>query len=574
MKTLLFTVLTLVSSQIVRAGDTNVVFGLTNVSIGQAVLLGNVVTNLSSNGLHGVSIFLGEADSGVFAAPDTTSAVSDGDYMIGRAYGKLNGVPDQIVCSVRGRRLGTGSGSGIYPVAVDFSALGVSGFRAQVFSRGGVLKAETLLETNEPVMHTEFNGYKIERVNPFWRTPEGGIAVVLEFGGSTGFELPGQQIYPPPGPDSFIPFGKKLVIHALNPTGVVEYISRVDITSGGDPDTENSDGIDTFQMNDMRPGYFGRAHRALDDVVFSAAGGVVKVIDPTPDGVIASGAWNMESPPANGGVLVEFDRASEASIALQPVELPDNTNSSFTVSAVGTLAGGFLFGREGHNLGFTRLRRGSDSVLLDGLMPPLETNAQEVRVAVYDSGTLAGRTPVLEGDGQVAPMTLTGNPRITSVRAVANNLRSVPALSMTFDTNTTIVITNGTESYSFTGNEVMLLSVGQANVDFPQVDAWFESVDGVALLSTGLPEFTIVGEQEQPQNTPRLHIERVGEEVRLSWLDPNRVYTVRTSSVLTPIFDDGQLEVSNTNGLATAVTSIQAGAIQFFRLVHTRADWE
>ena len=183
-------------------------------------------------------------------------------------------------------------------------------------------------------------------------------------------------------------------------------------------------------------------------------------------------------------------------------------------------------------------------------------------------------TPVLE-DGQVAPMTLTGNPRIISASAWANSLRSVPALSLTFDTNTTVVIMNGTESYSFTGNEVRLLSVGQANMEFPQVDAWFESVDGVALLSTGLPEFTIVGEQEQPQDTPRLNIERVGEEVRLSWLDPNRVYTLRTSSVLTPTYDqDGWLEVSNTNGMASAVTSIQANGIQFFRLVHTRADWE
>src|SRR6185503_14542293 len=100
MKTLLFTVLALVSSQLVRAADTNVVFGLTNVSIGQAVLRGNLVSNLTSSGLRGVSIFLGEAASGAFAAPDTTAAVSGGDYMIGRAYGKLNGVPDQFVCSV------------------------------------------------------------------------------------------------------------------------------------------------------------------------------------------------------------------------------------------------------------------------------------------------------------------------------------------------------------------------------------------------------------------------------------------------------------------------------------------
>jgi hypothetical protein len=171
-------------------------------------------------------------------------------------------------------------------------------------------------------------------------------------------------------------------------------------------------------------------------------------------------------------------------------------------------------------------------------------------------------------------MTLTGNPRITAVGAAANSLRSVPALAMTFDTNTTVVVTNGAESYSFTGNEVRLLSVGQANMDFPRMDAWFESVDGVALLSTGLPEFTIAGEQELPQDRPRLNIERVGQEVRLSWLDPNRVYSLRTSSELNPYISQGELTVNNTDGMATAVTSIQDGQVQFFRLVHIRAYWE
>src|SRR6185503_8116984 len=131
-----------------------------------------------------------------------------------------------------------------------------------------------------------------------------------------------------------------------------------------------------FQMNDVRPGYFGRAHRALGDVAFSAKGGVVKVIDSTPGEVIDPGAGPTREPAPGNGVLVEFNQPSQARINLQPVELPDNTNSSLAVSAVGTLAGGFLQGRSGYFLGFARLRRGIDSLLLEGLMPPLGTNVQ------------------------------------------------------------------------------------------------------------------------------------------------------------------------------------------------------
>ena len=135
-------VLALALPQLGLANDPVVVFGLTNVALGEAVLMGNVVTDLGRNGVEGVSILLGEADSGVFAYPDTADYPLGGDYMLGKAYGKLNGVPDQLLCTVRGRKVDQSGGDGVYPVAVDFSALGVTNFLAQVFNRSGGLVAQ------------------------------------------------------------------------------------------------------------------------------------------------------------------------------------------------------------------------------------------------------------------------------------------------------------------------------------------------------------------------------------------------------------------------------------------------
>src|SRR5438046_1579769 len=73
-----------------------VAFGLTNLTLGQAVFSSEatapVVTNLSSNGVDGVSVLLGEADAGAFLYVDTAAYPEDGDYLIAKAYGKVSGL--------------------------------------------------------------------------------------------------------------------------------------------------------------------------------------------------------------------------------------------------------------------------------------------------------------------------------------------------------------------------------------------------------------------------------------------------------------------------------------------------
>src|SRR5678809_1213954 len=75
--------------------------------------------------------------------------------------GTLNGVPDQLLCTVRGRKVSSGTGFGVYPVSVDFSALGVTNFLAQVFGRLGDLVAQQETGLIEPVLRTDFNGYHV-----------------------------------------------------------------------------------------------------------------------------------------------------------------------------------------------------------------------------------------------------------------------------------------------------------------------------------------------------------------------------------------------------------------------------
>src|SRR5437867_5252849 len=80
-----------------------IIFGLTNVTLGQATFVTTnsipLLTNLSSNGTDGVSILLGEADSGVFLFPDTLDHPEDGDYMVGKVYAKRSGVADRLICT-------------------------------------------------------------------------------------------------------------------------------------------------------------------------------------------------------------------------------------------------------------------------------------------------------------------------------------------------------------------------------------------------------------------------------------------------------------------------------------------
>jgi hypothetical protein len=546
----------------VFASEPIVVFGLTNVPLGQAILFHNSVVNLSSNGLDGVSILTGEADAGVFAYPSTAENPMDGDYMLGKAFGKLNGVPDQLLCTVRGRKVAQSSGYGVYPLTLDFSALGVTNFLAQVFTRMGRLVAEREIGLSEPIIRSDYNGYAITRINPFWRAPDGAIGVVLDFPGATGFEFGGDPASPYDGP---IPFGQRLVLRALNPTGVVEYVSRVDVTTGTAPSDENA-GLTTFQMDEMRLGVFGRPHKALGNVALQARGGSLKIArlnpaEPESDSDFIEGT----------GVHIELDRAQSASVEFAPVDLSGN-DAEFGVTALTHLGGSiWYFGTWANALGTLRLRQTTNGLILNGVFERIGTNAQQVRLAVYRAGALVGQSPVLELEDTVFPaVAVSGNPRVLRAGAQANTLESPPGLGLAFDTVVTFTATNGSDVLSLDGDEVKFLSVGPIYPEFPLVEAWLESLNSLVINTRGLTDFTITSEREEKAASPRLTITRAAGQVHLSWPDPNHAYYLQISSEVAGEFEYFSYP-DNSQPIATASDTISANETHFYRLIHSGA---
>jgi hypothetical protein len=543
-------------SSLHAAAQPVVVFGLTNMPLGQAVLTNNIVGNLHSNGTDGVRILLGEADGGVFAYPDTIDEVGGGDYMLAKVYGKLNGVEDQLLCTVRGRKILRSGGDGVYPVALDFSPLGVTNFFAQILTGGGDIVKQGPLTLPEAIMRTDFNGYKVQRVNPFWRTPDGGVAVVLDFPGNTGFEF-----QPRVGEDDFIYFGRRLVLRAINPTGVVDYVSRVDITTGGgvDENMNSGDGLSVFHMNEVRPVVFSRAHKALGVVALHAAGGRLKVssaAEPNP-GVLA----------VEDGVAMELARASKFEADLLPVDLTA-TAARFDVSAIGRRPAGFNPGGSGFFLGLLRVWHGPDGLVVQGYLPPLGTNEQQVRVAVYAAGSLVGEIPEIDGT-VLPPVSLSGSPRPVRASAWANGAVSPPALGVTFDAATTFMMVQDGVTNSFTGDEVRLVSTGPIYLDFPLMESSFESLEMLMLNGAVVPELTITEEREEQEAAPRLTIARAGAEVVFTWPDANRVYAVVGSDAADGGYQYVEQSLTYTNHMATGVTGLSTNGNRFFRLVRS-----
>ena len=130
----------------VATGNTIIAFGLTNAPLGEAQITIQGDTILVSSpgygswdlaaqspvpagaagigqfapGEFGVSIQLGEADSGIWAYPYHNGYFNDGAFLIGEAFGEVDGQPDQPVCALLARRESEGNHS----VQADFSMIG------------------------------------------------------------------------------------------------------------------------------------------------------------------------------------------------------------------------------------------------------------------------------------------------------------------------------------------------------------------------------------------------------------------------------------------------------------------
>src|SRR4051812_35619998 len=88
-----------------KSEDTLVVFGLTNQALNGATLLpresypGLRVEGLLEEGHQGVSVALGQADSGLFFMPQLNEQPNDGNFMQASVFGKA-GAHERLVATL------------------------------------------------------------------------------------------------------------------------------------------------------------------------------------------------------------------------------------------------------------------------------------------------------------------------------------------------------------------------------------------------------------------------------------------------------------------------------------------
>jgi len=212
-----------------------IAFGLTNFPIHQANLsfdspFGNplFVGNLGYDGADGLSMRLGEADGGLFIYPH--APVQDNFdvawFMLGRAYGSLDGVTNSLLSTMRATKPYYES----YPVEVDFSSLGATSLTFQVYAHN-VLVAEATNAGATGSLTINSATYLAPRANPLWRSPDGSIGAVIDFDLS---EEPYRFSITGPFDDiSGEVQGDHIFIRANNPARIVDFVSRVDVFEGG-----------------------------------------------------------------------------------------------------------------------------------------------------------------------------------------------------------------------------------------------------------------------------------------------------------------------------------------------------
>ena len=442
-------------SHAATAADETVVFGLTNQAIHGASLLYDPafhnlrVQSLSTLGYKGLSVRLGQAESGLFFSPSTDSRpVEDGHFMIGHAYGRVGGI-ERRISSVYCERAGWAT----YPVTVDFLPLGTWSKTVQLFVDHVFVGEETY--TNGTVTISTSNSDSIApRVNPFWRMPDGSVGVLLEFAGNPPVTLPsGRQTY-----------ASRIFIRANNPLFTVDHVSRVDVYGGG--------GLAEFSAIDERLGSFGRAHRALGEAVFNAKKDKLTIANCADAGT--------------DGVLIELNNSPEFNLGLEPVSLAA-IGSLFQVSASGTYyrAYGYLPSSYFGPLGIENIA-GEKRLRVDAP----DTNSWEVRIEVLDGTNLVGGFITTD----TGPIGSFGTNDLELISAGVAGGLSNPFASLRLQFREPATLTSG--PHVLRGDMVRVSTVGLAN----DIDTF----GSFHVLACGVPPFTITNETDAP--TPPVHL--------------------------------------------------------------------
>lgn len=506
----------LLTAGIASGAQTFVLHGLTNVTIGNAAYdtnysyyYGEVFHNLSSNGTDGVSIHLGEADSGLFVYPTTEGDPVPGTFMTGQVYGSVNGEADRLICRMHCYE----EADGIHPLQIDFSALGVTQFTYYAFHRGRLV-ATSRPQPGSMVVYGNWFYPLYPRVNPFWRMADGRIGALLEFmnlESYTGWD-PNEANLQVPGIGDVR--ADRLFIRAEGTTNVVDFTSRLDVTAGG--------GLPWFDIYDARLGVFRRGHKALPDTLLKAQGGRLTLA-----------AATNESP----GVAIELEPMSGFDVTFVPIEFA--TNAALIVTGIGRTS------ESDGTLGEGRIARTENGLQVSADLDLARgTNAH---IVVYRAGAevrrAAGTNASVPAATQLVGVGLQGR---TPGRQAQIRFR--------FDQSVPVVLPDET---STDGDEVRFLAAN---------DADFFLLRTVVLSATGLPSFTITAETEQPLVRPELTIRRVGRQYELSWVDPNRFFRLEGTRSLSQRFTAVELRPSYNGDVASLLVGSASAGNAFYRL--------
>ena len=503
-------------------------FGLTNVPVREAFAFLDdnvlIVNDLGYEGRDGISMRLGEADSGVFFYPDAPVQYGYNDdwFMLAKAYGSLNGVTNQPLATMRG----TKPYYETYPVTVDFSALGVDSVTYQVFS--GTDLVEQASETG-PIGKITINSssYLGPRANPLWQAPDGSIGAVIDLDGTESawsFSITG-------------PFygvtGDHIFIRANNPTNVVDFVSKVDLFTGG--------GLFKFSVLNARLGMFHRAHQALGSAIFNARGGKLQV-QTGPD----STGYGEEFT----GALIEASDVARFDAQLEPMKL--ETNGAVLETYVLGYTDGYrdLFGwvMMTNNEGTLALK----TTFSPNLWMTEYTNVgiHPVLLKVYDNGALAGSLTNLDG-----AFTINGSNSVPGFVACGASAGATNThLAFSLDAHAAFTDASG---ITLRGNQFRLLPF---NPEYPP-----ELVSQFTLGTRNVPSFTIVGEQSDA-GPPALSIEVSSGNVLLSWPNQNQPFVLESTASLDEPFTGVTADVMFTANRYTVTIPFDPTSSRFFRL--------
>ncbi len=426
-----------------------VMFGLTNRPLGSALVRTNSgALEISPRGtwdqevsppVFGVSINLGEADSGAVGYLSTSSSFQDaGHWTAGRVYGQVNGVPGQLLCSLKATSV---EWYGRYEIKADFAPLAPASVTYQIFNAGKLVGMAsgagplTLYDMNEMA----------PSANPFWRLPDGTIAAVVQLSATRAMTLDGGE--------STI-YGDRIIIRAENTKKEVDFASRIDVTAGG--------GEDSIYITQERLGMFKNSHLALGDAVLKAVGGRLTVA-----GLHAGNGVSREI-----GTSVALEDTHQFRMQLAPQELATD-GASITASAVAT-----EHGRGGEFLGGITLRNSGGMMQLKGEMPI----SSGMQVLVYSHGAMVGSVRLTEHSTSVA---LSGSPQVTHFDAAANNPLSPPWFGAQLDRSTVFTLPGGS---ALEGDQLRFRAMAGVSLDH---------LHAFSLTASNVAEFTIISEATQ-----------------------------------------------------------------------------